>query len=462
MTKPTYLPEWASDPSAVRTRPNINRREFGYSVGDKPSSDNWNWQLNNIYEWIEHFDTAGILPYYTATSQIEALDGADLSNNSFYLVQDYGIYRYDDSSTAPIDDTYILEPNDSIGRFILFLAYPSVQDERTKDELGDIAKMTFSDFTSLTPRVGVSNGIIPASFNYPLFSRMNWVGDINSFSASNSNGGSFYGMCGSFTAPAATATNIHLVQYRGMGLDEASKLVLTGSRFTIQSTETFSSTATGSRFAWFTNDNATGTAGSSATALLLEANRQLTTYGTIKPSVTNTTDIGTAALVYSNIYLQNAPVVVSDERIKKDINQIDINKSFALFDKLTEKNAYIQFRFKDTEYQEEIYKTIEDENGQYIDIVDRIENKTVKGNRFHFGLSAQKLVNSMLEVGINTSDCSIIHIENYKQGDELKVYDESTGRLTVAYSEFVPLLIQTIDNLNKRVIELENFIGELE
>lgn len=460
-TKPDTFPEWASDGGADKEEPINALKEQGWAFRDFVDNKHINWLLNKNYEWIKYFEDGGLFPYEDTTS-LQALNGADLNNNSFYLVEDKGIYRYDDTADYPIDDTYILEPNDSIGRFVLFIAKPDIQDERTKDLLGDFDKLIISDFTVLTPRVGMSNGQIPLSLNYPLLSRLNWIGDMNSFSNSNSNGGSFYGMCGSFSSPSATATNIHLVQIRGMGLDEAGKLQLTGSRMTIQTQETFSSTATGSRFVWFVNATSAGTAGSSLTGMVLEANRKLTAYGNILASATNTLDLGSGSVVFSNIYLQNAPTVVSDVRIKKDINNIDINKSFALFDKLTEKNAYIQFKFKDTVYNEEVYRSEINEDGEFFDILDHIKEKTIEGNRSHFGLKAQELVNAMLEVGINTSDCSLVSIENYKQGDELKVYDEDTGRLTVAYSEFIPLLIQTIDNLNKRVIELENFIGELE
>ena len=452
MTKPTYLPEWASDPSAVRTRPNINRREFGYSVGDKPSSDNWNWQLNNIYKWIEHFDTAGILPYYTATSQIEALDGADLSNNSFYLVKDKGVYKYDNSLSYITDDTYILTPADNIGRFLLILAHPTVQDKRSDDTLGGL-KSLYTDLLS-SGAVGITNFKYPASINYIIGNRLIWAGNIVTTSTL---GGEFWGGSVNVTAPTQTTTNTHLVGLRGWGVDETGKQIATGSRFTIQCTENMSTVGTGTRFAWFVNAN--GSVSGSATGLLLEQSRVLTTYATINPAITNNSDIGTPSLVYSNIYLQNAPTVLSDIRLKKDVTPIDINFSYGLFDKLAEKSAFIKFKFKDTEYQEEIYKTVVNEEGMEEQVVDHVVTKEVKGNRYHLSFSAQDIVESLLELGHTTADCSLVSFENYKEGDEERMYDPKeeggAGSMNVALPEFVPLLVQTIADLNRRVKELE-------
>lgn len=458
MTRPNALPEWASDPGAEKVEPITQLKENGYALGDFPDNKNINWLLNNLYQWIQHFDDQGFFPYETLGS-MQAKVSTDLSNNTFYSVAEKGIYRYSDSATNPVDNNYVIAPSDNIGRFLMFVPYPTISDERIKDFLGDIQKMVVVDVTAVTPRLGMSNTNIPLSMNYPLLTRLQWAGDINSFSNSNANGGSFYGMCGSFSSPSATGNNIHLIQVRGMGLDEAGKLQLTGSRYTIQTQATFSSTETTSRHAFFVNPAGTGTVGSALTGFLIENNQKLTSYGTLKPATTNTHDIGESSLRYSTIYLQNSPNVASDLRLKKDITSIDVNKFFDLLEELNNRNAFINFKFKNTEYEKEYYKSEIDENGEVIDTLDYTETVEVKGNRGHFGLSAQDLVESMLEVGINTNECSLVSIENYKLGDELKVREDA-GTLTVAYPEFIAPMLQMIHNLNQRVKELEQQLGE--
>jgi hypothetical protein len=458
MTRPNSYPEWASDPLAEKEEPLNIYKQQGFALGDFPDNQNMNWLLNNLYQWIQHFDNQGFFPYETVAS-MQSKVSTDLSNNTFYSVAEKGIYRYLNSATNPVDNEYVIAPSDNIGRFLLFVPYPTVSDERIKDFLGDIQKMIFVDYTPVTPRVGMSNTNIPMSMNYPLLNRLHWGGDINSFSNSNATGGSFYGMCGSFTNPSATGSNIHLIQIRAMGLDEAGKLVLTGARYTIQTGVTFSSTETASRHVFFVNPINAGVSGSALTGMTIEGNQKLTSYGNLKPATTNTHDIGESSLRYSTIYLQNAPNVASDLRLKKDINPTDVNKFFDLIEELDNRNAFINFKFKNTEYEKEYYKSEIDENGEVIDTLDYTETIEIKGNRGHFGLSAQDLVEAMLEVGIQTNECSLVSIENYKEGDELKVRTDA-GTLTVAYPEFVAPMLQMIHNLNKRVKDLEQQLGE--
>lgn len=74
--------------------------------------------------------------------------------------------------------------------------------------------------------------------------------------------------------------------------------------------------------------------------------------GDVKPSLTNTYDIGSAILDFKDCYLQNAVTVVSDSRLKKDIKDLDESFGLSFVDsvkpvsyKLKEGNDKVQLGF---------------------------------------------------------------------------------------------------------------------
>lgn len=62
-TKPTNKPEWATNDVTLpvggvdnKNRPEEALRETGWDQDQVPAADELNWQLNNIYEWIDYID----------------------------------------------------------------------------------------------------------------------------------------------------------------------------------------------------------------------------------------------------------------------------------------------------------------------------------------------------------------------------------------------------------------------
>jgi hypothetical protein len=52
ISKPSSLPRWASDPSAVVTEPSATDKDTGYVPGTPALAAHTNWLLNNLYQWM--------------------------------------------------------------------------------------------------------------------------------------------------------------------------------------------------------------------------------------------------------------------------------------------------------------------------------------------------------------------------------------------------------------------------
>lgn len=70
MAQPTYYPLWAMEDTTLpntdqtnKIRPKTTLRETGWDKGQIPSAEEFNWQLNNIYQWI-YFINEESLPLY--------------------------------------------------------------------------------------------------------------------------------------------------------------------------------------------------------------------------------------------------------------------------------------------------------------------------------------------------------------------------------------------------------------
>ena len=73
MSKPTDLPEWATDGVYV-TAPTETQKETGYATA-KPHRGNTNWLFNRICQWLAYLDAGQFDGRITATQGFEA--GAD-------------------------------------------------------------------------------------------------------------------------------------------------------------------------------------------------------------------------------------------------------------------------------------------------------------------------------------------------------------------------------------------------
>lgn len=71
MAQPTYFPDWATSNTNLPATNNVNKvrpkttlRTIGWDLGELPSAEEWNWQLNNVGLWIHYLndEVIGNLP----------------------------------------------------------------------------------------------------------------------------------------------------------------------------------------------------------------------------------------------------------------------------------------------------------------------------------------------------------------------------------------------------------------
>ena len=53
MSKPSNLPRWATAISALITAPSSGKMDSGWTNGEQPAADVWNWLLNTAYQWTQ-------------------------------------------------------------------------------------------------------------------------------------------------------------------------------------------------------------------------------------------------------------------------------------------------------------------------------------------------------------------------------------------------------------------------
>ena len=59
MARPTTPSLWASESTAISNEPALGYKQTGFPVS-QPPVDYMNWALQNIYQWIDYFDGAGV------------------------------------------------------------------------------------------------------------------------------------------------------------------------------------------------------------------------------------------------------------------------------------------------------------------------------------------------------------------------------------------------------------------
>lgn len=87
MIRPTYLPEWAVDDVNLPATGNVNKvrprtvlRSIGWDQGQIPTAEEFNWLLNNIYQWVSYAD-----------ENIELLDDTYLPRNGTQITLTGGV-----------------------------------------------------------------------------------------------------------------------------------------------------------------------------------------------------------------------------------------------------------------------------------------------------------------------------------------------------------------------------------
>lgn len=146
-------------------------------------------------------------------------------------------------------------------------------------------------------------------------------------------------------------------------------------------------------------------------------------------AVSAVTSLGSPVQLFNNIFLQNPPNVVSDERHKHDIQ--NIMPSMGL----------------------DFVKTLRPVSFVYNDTITTTEDgviHTIPHSRRHLGLIAQEVVNSLDGAGCDTSKCSIANNDFIKD-------DTKEDKWTLQYEELIPCLIMSIKQLENRIKVLEAY-----
>lgn len=90
MAAPTYLPLWATADTTLPATGNTNKvrpreilRTTGWDKGQIPTCEEWNWQLNNISQWMNYLNSLVGTPDVNATPDTIALRD-DTGSSYFY------------------------------------------------------------------------------------------------------------------------------------------------------------------------------------------------------------------------------------------------------------------------------------------------------------------------------------------------------------------------------------------
>ena len=137
------------------------------------------------------------------------------------------------------------------------------------------------------------------------------------------------------------------------------------------------------------------------------------------PKESNKYSLGRGSRLWSDVYANNTSIISSDLRLKKDVSY-DLDKYDALFDKLKP----VTYKYKDGE-----------------------------SGRTHVGLIAQDVKAAMDEVGISSEDFA--GYVKYLEDEKNKNPKEEDYMYAIRYGEFVSLCIHKIQQLEKKIKELE-------
>ncbi|CAG7614866.1 hypothetical protein PAESOLCIP111_01755 [Paenibacillus solanacearum] len=159
----------------------------------------------------------------------------------------------------------------------------------------------------------------------------------------------------------------------------------------------------------------------SVTRMLLSPS-DITVYGTTRPNADNAVSLGTSSSRWKDIYAATGTVNTSDAREKERVEPL----AAAL--ELIERLRPVAFKFKD--YKE----TVKDESGKERVIEHQFD-------RMHFGLIAQEVKSVFDALGMDAG---------------AYVYDRDTDRHGLRYTEFVPVLIQAVQELSREVKRLSD------
>lgn len=145
-------------------------------------------------------------------------------------------------------------------------------------------------------------------------------------------------------------------------------------------------------------------------------------------TVSAVTNLGSGAQLFNNIFLQNAPVIGSDSRIKHDVQDLMAGMGLSFVKNLRP----VSYVYNDT-------VTITEDGTEH----------RVPHSRRHLGFIAQEIKSNLAGHGCDTSQCDIID-------NDIMVDPEGLDQWRLRTDSIVPCLVKAIQQLEARVAVLES------
>jgi hypothetical protein len=246
---------------------------------------------------------------------------------------------------------------------------------------------------------------------------------------------------GSVSAKTATAAYDALSSYRSYGWSGTAWMYSAGFRMHAQANFTTNSAPTNIIF------STAGTTNGAVDRVMVSSDGHLT------PISNNNADLGATGVRWRNLYLVNAAIVGSDQRLKTEIATATLGLAFinklrpVSYKLIAGENKTIRQAYLDKD-------GVEIPEGVAVPkdaTAGRIITEVIPGTRTHWGLIAQEVKAALEAVG-NTDFA----------GWTLADKDDATSQQSLRYEEFISPMIKAMQELSATVNELKAKIAVLE
>lgn len=162
--------------------------------------------------------------------------------------------------------------------------------------------------------------------------------------------------------------------------------------------------------------------------------------GHLIPYVDNVYNLGDATHRMGTIYAGTGTINTSDERQKEQIQSLSDDERLNLFfDSLRP----VSYKFKDYSEKTKVIKLETGNNGEQIEKETK-EDINHNFKRLHHGLIAQEVEQAMIDNNIDSTEFAGL------------IKDIDSDYYGLRYEEFIPMLIQQVQELKKQIRELKN------
>lgn len=156
--------------------------------------------------------------------------------------------------------------------------------------------------------------------------------------------------------------------------------------------------------------------------------------GNILPHTTQVRNLGSSSKEWQDVYLKNSPVVSSDEKMKENIQSLDLGLDF--IDKLRP----VSYKFKNQTFEEKYLESVENLKTGELDSIEKTKTIELNYKRNHNGLIAQEVKQVLDDLGIDSP---------------IYCYDEESDMHMLRYEELIPCLIKAVQELKTLFINLK-------